>query len=502
MSKKTKMLELTKINKSFSTVQVLNDITIDFFGGEVHCILGENGAGKSTLIKIVSGALTADSGEIVYMGETITHNNPHWARMNGINTIYQEIEIIPTFSAAENIFLGNELLRKSGNINRKLINEKAKELLNNIEADFDVTTPVERLRLPQQQLVAIAKALSLQTNVIIFDEPTAVFTNKEIKILFNIIKKLKEQGKAIIYISHHLDEIFEIGDKITVLRDGDHIKTGDVKEFSKEKLINLMVGRDVDLSKRDFHEDFGENVLELKGISQKGTVKNIDLNVREGEIVGVAGLVGAGRSELAHLILGLRKIDSGTILYKGKEIKPKAPSRALKNGIGILPEDRKNQGLVTIRSIGENISYSLIAKENRGFVKWRTIKSSVKSLIKSVGVRPPREKVQVDFLSGGNQQKVVLGKLLGGNSDLLILDEPTRGVDVGAREEIYKLMQDMKRKKAAILMISSDLTEILSQADRILVMSKGEIVGEISAKEATEEKVLSYALNLGGNGNG
>jgi len=216
----------------------------------------------------------------------------------------------------------------------------------------------------------------------------------------------------------------------------------------------------------------------------------------------VAGLVGAGRSELAHLILGLRKIDSGTILYKGKEIKPKAPSRALKNGIGILPEDRKNQGLVTIRSIGENISYSLIAKENRGFVKWRTIKSSVKSLIKSVGVRPPREKVQVDFLSGGNQQKVVLGKLLGGNSDLLILDEPTRGVDVGAREEIYKLMQDMKRKKAAILMISSDLTEILSQADRILVMSKGEIVGEISAKEATEEKVLSYALNLGGNGNG
>lgn len=499
---KEKLLELKKICKSFSIVQVLFDISVDFYAGEVHCLLGENGAGKSTLIKIISGAFTADSGDVLYLGEKVMNNNPRWARTHGINSIYQEIDIIPTLSAAENIFLGNEFLTKTGNINWKLTNEKAKELLNSIEADFDVTIPVSMLPLPQQQVVAIAKALSQKANVIIFDEPTAVFSSKETEVLFNIINKLKAQGKAIIYISHHIEEIFEIGDKITVLRDGHHIKTGLISEFTKETLINHMVGRDVDLSKREFIEDYGKEVLRLEDISRSGIVQDINLSIREGEILGIAGLVGSGRTELAQLIIGLRKPDTGEILFKGKKIKKNSPGKAYKFGIGLLPKDRKNQGLVAIRPVGENIAYSLISKKFRTFINWSFVKKATKSLIEEVGVKPPNEKTQVTFLSGGNQQKVVFGKLLGANCDLLILDEPTRGVDVGAREEIYSLMQRLKKENTAIIMISSDLTEILSQSDRILVMAKGRIVGEIPAKEATEEAVLACALSLGEGNNG
>ena len=493
------ILSLRHISKSFSGIQVLNDIDVDFLAGEVHCILGENGAGKSTLIKIISGAYSADSGEIEYLGEKILNHSPQWARDRGINTIYQEIDTVDNLSAAENVFLGNEILSKSGNINRNEMNRRAKEILNGIGVDFDVTCPVHALKLAQRQMVAIAKALSLNTKLIIFDEPTAVFTSTEVKILFNTIRTLREQGKAILYISHHLEEIFEIGDKITILRDGNHVKTGMAAEFTKETLVNLMVGRNIDLSKRNFAASAGHEVLRVEKLNRPGAVCDVSFALCEGEILGVAGLVGAGRSEMARLIVGLDPCASGKIFYKGAEVRIKSPQAAIRMGVAMLPEDRKNQGLVLVRSVGENIAYGKIGKESRTFVNWSKVKDSKKQLIKQVGVRPPNENMQVTYLSGGNQQKVVLGRLLGAACDLLILDEPTRGVDVGAREEIYALIQQLKREKKAILMISSDLTEILSQSDRILVMAKGKLMSELSAAEATEAKILASALQVGRN---
>ncbi|HVN55763.1 MAG TPA: sugar ABC transporter ATP-binding protein [Anaerolineaceae bacterium] len=492
------VLSMRKICKSFAGIQVLKEVDLDLYAGEAHCLVGENGAGKSTLIKIISGAYQPDSGSITYQGQLLKNVSPHWAREHGINTIYQEIDLIPTLSAAENISLGIEPIKKNGSIDWPALRERATKILEGWGAEINVDVPVNTLKVAYQQMVAIAKALSLNNRVLILDEPTAVFTSSEIDLLFSILQKLKSQGIALLYISHHLDEIFRIGDRVTVLRDGTLIRTGAVDEFNKSSLVKAMVGRDIDFSLRNGDHCQGEELLRAEGVTRHGVVEDASFSLHCGEIVGVAGLVGAGRTEMARLLVGADRPDRGKLYLRGQPVEVGSPKEALLKGIGMLPENRKEEGLVLMRSMSENIAYSLVEKDARfGLVPWRKIKKAVQDMIQAVDIRPARPALQVLYMSGGNQQKVVLSRLLLAECDLMILDEPTRGVDVGARLEIYKIMQALKKQGKAILMISSDLPEILTQADRILVMAKGRIAGELTAAEATEEKVLSIALRLG-----
>lgn len=497
MENQSPVLKLRNISKSFSGITVLHDVDIDLFPGEVHCLVGENGAGKSTLIKIMSGAYQPEKGMITYQGHDYRQLSPRWARENGINTIYQEIDLIPSLSAEENISLGNEPGGFAGSIDWGAVRNRALNILKDMGAHLNLSVPVGQLKVAHQQMVAIAKALSLNSKVLILDEPTAVFTSSEIDLLFGIIARLKSQGIAILYISHHLDEIFRIGDKVTVLRDGQLIRSGGINEFDKNALVKAMVGREIDFSLRNGSESTGEELFRVEGLTRIGVVEDINLTLRRGEIVGVAGLVGAGRTEMARLLVGADVLDKGDIFINGVKVKPSSPKVAMALGLGMLPESRKEEGLVPIRSMAENIAYSAIVKNSpAGLVPWGKIKTQVNDLIKALEIHPQNPNLQVLYMSGGNQQKVVLSKLLAARCDVLILDEPTRGVDVGARMEIYKLMQQMKNEGKAILMISSDLPEILTQADRILIMAKGRIVAELSCEEATEEKVLSLALQL------
>ena len=491
------LLELTRINKSFSGVQVLHDVTFDLKPGEVHCLVGENGAGKSTLIKIISGAYRGDSGEILYYGEPAHHVDPRWALGHGVSTIYQEIDVVPVLSVAENISLGNEPRKKNGNIDRAALRSRAKKVLDDMGVHLNLGAPVGSLAIAHQQMVAIAKALSAESRILILDEPTAVFTASEIDMLFRIIRRLKAQGLGIVYISHHLDEIFQIGDRITVLRDGRVTRNGPVKEFDKGSLVQAMVGRQIDFSQRRDSEKLGDEVLKVVGLSRKGVFQDVSFSVRRGEIVGIAGLVGSGRTEVARAVFGADPLDSGEVYLKGVRRRIRSPKRALALGLGMLPENRKEEGLVQTRPIVENTAYSAVQARSRfGMVPWSHIRRSVRGAISDVGVRYPSLNSEVRYLSGGNQQKVVIAKWLVARSDILILDEPTRGVDVGARAEIYKLMQQFKTEGKAILMISSDLPEILTQSDRILVMAKGRIVAEIPHRDASEEKIMSLALEV------
>lgn len=499
MEAQSPVLSLEEVSKSFSGVQVLKDMRLDLYPGEVHCLIGENGAGKSTLIKIISGAYQPDHGTIIYQGENIRNISPRWARENGINTIYQEIDLIPTLSVAENISLGNELIKKNGDIDWVASRSKARKILEDMGgAPIEVDAIVGSLKVAYQQIVAIAKALSLNSKVLILDEPTAVFSSSEVDLLFAIIGRLKSQGIALLYISHHLDEIFRIGDRVTILRDGNLVRTGFINEFNKPQLVKAMVGRDIDFSIRNGHKSGNDEILRVEHLSRNTAVKDVNLTLHKGEIVGVAGLVGAGRTEMARLLVGADSPDSGCVYLRGQQVKVTSPTHALSLGIGMLPESRKEEGLVLIRSVAENTGYSLVARrEGIGLVSWGKIHEQVSRILKAIEIRPAKPNLQVYLMSGGNQQKVVLGKMLTANCDVIILDEPTRGVDVGARMEIYKVMYELKKKGKAILMISSDLPEILTQSDRILVMAKGNIVGELCSAEATEEKVLGMALQLG-----
>lgn len=499
LTEKEPILKLEKICKGFSGVPVLQDVSLCVYPGEVHCLMGENGAGKSTLIKIISGSYTADSGSIRYLDTVYKKYNPRWAHENGINTIYQEIDLVPHLTVAENISLRNEPLTRSKNIDDKKIKERAISIFKDMGVSIDVNTELQSLKVASQQLVAIAKALSLNSKVLILDEPTSVFTNTEVELLFGLIRKLKEQGIAIVYISHHLDEIFEIGDRITVLKDGCLVRTGLVSEFDKDSLVKSMVGRDVKIDKKERHTSIGEEVLSLYNLTRKGVVKGVSLKVHRGEILGIGGLVGAGRTELIRLIIGADQVDEGVICYKGNPVKINSPKKALKMGIGLVPEDRKGEGIVAARSVLENMSYSTIEKTSKAsIIKWKAMRKRGLDLFADLNVQPKNPYKSIQYLSGGNQQKAVLGKLLNADCELLLLDEPTRGVDVGAREEIYKVITKLKEKGTAILMVSSDLIELLSQSDRIAVMANGTIVKEFERDEATEERILEAALNLGG----
>lgn len=486
------ILELKHISKQYTGVKALDDVSISFRQGEVHALMGENGAGKSTLIKTLSGAIRPDTGEIVFEGTTYTHMEPHQAMELGIHVIYQEFNMMPELSVAENIFMGQQL---SGGIlfNKSLTEERAQKILDSMHVKINAKEIVKNLSVANMQLVEIAKALTHDVKVLVMDEPTAPLTDAEVDTLFEIVQMLKSKGVTIIYISHRIAEVFQISDRVSVLRDGKFIKTVQTAEVDRDELIRLMVGREVNdtYPKRDFTP--GDVVLELQDVCGNG-VEHISFAVRSGEIFGLSGLVGAGRTETMRMIFGADPIDSGTVLLNGQPIHPKHPSDAVKLGIGLIPEDRKQQGLLLDLPIFTNISMATMKDISRFTVlDSRAEKKNVDRLVEAVTIKTPSVAQLVRNLSGGNQQKVVLAKWLAANCKVLIFDEPTRGIDVGARHEIYKLMNELCRQGIAIVMISSDMEEILGMSDRILVLCEGQQAGILERQEFSQETILSMA---------
>lgn len=493
------VLEMRNVTKRFPGVVALNDVQFDLRPGEVHCLVGENGAGKSTLMKILAGAQPMDSGMIRLSGESVTITSPHHAQQLGISMIYQEFNLSPYLSVAENIFLGREpRIGKSPFINWSQMYRDAREILGRIRVDLDVRKPVNELSVAQQQMVEIAKAISFNSKIIVMDEPSATLTDHELEALFDLIRTLRKDGIGLIYISHRLEEIFEIGDRLTVMRDGQYIGTSQVADLTREEIIRMMVGREL---KDEFPKEVfqaGEERLRVEGLTRQGAFRDVSFSLRAGEIVGLTGLVGAGRTEVARAIFGADRLDGGHITLDGKPVLVKSPQDAIRQGIGLLTEDRKGQGLVLGMTVRENTTLAnLSSLVKRLFVDRRRERSVASQYVKELQIKTPSIEQIVQNLSGGNQQKVVLAKWLFTQSRILIFDEPTRGIDVGAKVEIYKLMNELARKGACILMISSELPEVLGMCDRILVMHEGRLAGELARKDATQERIMHLATGAG-----
>ena len=489
------VLEMRHIRKTFPGVVALDDVDFDLRRGEVHILLGENGAGKSTLMKILSGAYQKSAGEIVLDGQAVEIKNPKHAQTLGISIIYQEFNLIPHLSIGENIFLGREPGRLPGVIDQRAIFQAATSALSHLGLKLDPRSLVKELRVAEQQMVEVAKALSLDARILIMDEPTAALTEHEIKELFTTIRRLRDKGVSIVYISHRMEELFEIGDRVTVLRDGRTVGTYDVQGMSKSELIRLMVNRELtDLFPKQ-RATRGPEVMRVEGLCTKDGLKDISFSLHKGEVLGISGLMGAGRTELARAIFGRDKIESGVISINGSPQRIGSPRAAINSGLGFLTEDRKSQGLVLPLSVEENLCLASLGKFSTwGVMKAREEQQAADRYVKDLRIKTPSLDQKVVYLSGGNQQKVVLSKWLCCESEVFIFDEPTRGVDVGAKAEIYQLMNRLTASGVAIIMISSEMLEILGMSDRILVMRGGRITGEFSAEEATQEKILQCAL--------
>jgi ribose transport system ATP-binding protein len=488
-------LEMQNIRKTFPGVVALDNVNFDLRKGEVHILLGENGAGKSTLMKILSGAYRKDAGKILLDGREVEIRNPRHARELGVSIIYQELNLVPQLSAAENMFLGREPSATAGFINQKMINRAARQILAGLSVDFDPRRPVKELSIAQQQMVEIARAISLDARVLIMDEPTSALTEKEINELFARIRKLKADGVSIIYISHRMEELFEIGDRVTVLRDGKVVGSRNIAEVTKTELIRMMVNRELTQQFPKAPAPRGKEVLRVEGLRRKDVLRDINFSLYEGEILGIAGLLGSGRTELARAIFGLDRLESGNVYLNGRPQKIASPRRAINLGLGFLTEDRKTQGLVLPLSVQDNICLPSLDRFSRfGVIRAGEEKQAAARYIRELHIKATGARQKAMYLSGGNQQKVVLGKWLCSRGNILIFDEPTRGVDVGSKTEIYQLMNQLTSAGAAVIMISSDLPEILGMSDRILVMHRGRINGEFSAAEATQERVLRCAL--------
>ena len=487
-------LEMKNIVKSYPGVQALKGINLDVRQGEAHALVGENGAGKSTLMKILAGAESMNSGEIMILGEKVHIDSPQAAQQLGISIIYQEFNLVPQLSAAENIFLGREKTRL-GFVDFKEQNQIALKLLNSLGIDFDITLPVRYLSIAQQQMVEIAKALSTDSKIIVMDEPSATLTQRELDGLFTMIRTLKKQGISIIYISHRLEEIFEVCDRLTVLRDGEYIGTRDIGDIDRQGIIEMMVGRKItdEFPKEVFTP--GEEIIRVEGL-RRGFVQNVSFSVRKGEIVGLTGLVGSGRTEIARMIFGADIPEEGTIYQEDKPVHFRSPREAIDAGICLLTEDRKTQGLILNMKVRENTTLPTL--QDYCYLSFINANKETEATLKSIDelkIKVPTPESQARNLSGGNQQKVVLAKWLLTNAKLFIFDEPTRGIDVGAKREIYFLMNELMRRGAGILMISSELPEILGMSDRILIMNEGNLAGELSRAEATQEKIMDYATS-------
>lgn len=493
------ILQMKSVSKCFPGVQALDGANLNVKKGEVHLLVGENGAGKSTLVKILAGACKKDSGEIIYDGQVIENQSPKHAMDIGISIIYQEFNLIPSLSVAENIFLGREILSDKipGKLNWSKLYNQAQNILDDLHVDISAKAIVKDLGIAQQQMVEVAKALSCNSAVIIMDEPTAALTSTEIENLFEIIRKVKQKGVSIIYISHKLEEFAQIGDRVTVMRDGKTIKTLNIDEANTNELIKLMVGRELNEKFPKIKVDKGEEILRISGFTTK-TIKNIDLNLHEGEILGVAGLMGAGRTELARAIFGLDHLFRGEMFLKGSKIRIKSPREAIKAGIGFITEDRKTQGLVLTLDVGSNITLAAIDRFTKGInINLKKEETVVNEYISKLRIKTFGSLQKTLNLSGGNQQKVVIAKWLLSQSKVFIFDEPTRGIDIGAKIEVYNLMNELVKNGAAILLISSELPEILGMSDRVAVMCRGEITSVLLTEEATQEKILYFATGGG-----
>ena len=480
---------MTGISKSFPGVKALQDVSLEVREGEVHAIVGENGAGKSTLMKILAGFYQPDEGEIEIAGEAVGHWTPREAQKSGIGMIYQELNLVPDLSVAENISLG--VMPKRGLfVNYKEVTAIAKRVLEELDADIDPGTRLGNLSISQQQLVEIAKVVAKRPRIVVLDEPTSSLGDKETRILFDVIGRMRASGIAIIYISHRLQEVMEIGDRVTVLRDGRHIETRDVKGITPDQMVRLMVGRDLSEMFPKLDLELGEPVLTVSGISRAGAFDDITLDVRANEIVGLAGLVGSGRTEVARALFGLDKIDGGEIRVKGKAVKIGNPRQGVAAGIALVPEDRKAQGI----SVRENFTLPVITRiTNALLIFARRERGIVNDLVDRLKVNPPQIERPLNVFSGGNQQKVVLGKWLLSKPTVLILDEPTRGVDVGAKADIHEIIGEFAKDGGGVLMISSELPELLAVCDRIFVLHEGNLVAEIPRAKADEESVMRAA---------
>jgi rhamnose transport system ATP-binding protein len=490
------LLRAADIAKSYAGVQALKNASFELRAGEVHALIGENGAGKSTLIKIITGAVALDSGTIELGGETITHNSPRLAKSLGIAAIYQQPVLFPELTVAENIAIGLEQAGLVSRVDWKERRRHAAELLSRVGAKIDTDIAAGELTMPQQQLVEIARALGAEAKVLILDEPTASLSEEDTQNLFRVIRQLREAGVGMIYISHRLEELPVIADRVTVLRDGRTIDTRLMSEVSRQQLIQLMVGRELAAVFPKKEVALGAVVLELHqlGCGESG-IRDINLSVRAGEIVGLAGLVGAGRTELARTIFGLTPADKGEIMLGGRQVRLESPAQAIKHGIAYLPEDRRRHGVILDMQIGSNITLaSLDRLSYYGALDFKRERQVAAEYTRRLGVKTPAIFVPVATLSGGNQQKVALSRWLMTNPSVLILDEPTQGIDVGAKSEIHALMTELAAQGVAILMISSELPEILGMSDRIAVMYGGTIVGILDRAGATQQKILALAL--------
>ena len=492
------ILEMKGIVKSFGPVKALKGVDFDLRAGEVHALMGENGAGKSTLMKVLTGIHDANEGTIHYNGKQVAYSKPKEAMEDGIVIVHQELNMMNHLTVAQNIFIGREEFRHNWLIDDGASIKKAKKLFDLLKLDINPTEKVGNLTVGKQQMVEIAKALSMDAKVIVFDEPTAALTESEINELFVIIDDLRAKGVGIIYISHRMDEIARITDRVTVMRDGEYVGTVNTKETTKDEIIAMMVGRTIyeDPKAASAVADDAPVVLEVKNLNAGSSVKDVSFQLRKGEILGFSGLMGAGRTEVARLLFGADKKESGTIFVNGKEVTINSPQDAIREGIGYLSEDRKRFGCIVDMTIADNTVMTNLDHYIKGFlIDDREIVKVSDKFVDSLKTKTPSSKQLVRNLSGGNQQKVVIAKWLEQNSDILIFDEPTRGIDVGAKSEIYTLMNALVAQGKSIIMISSELTEILRMSDRIVVMCEGRKTGELDISQATQERILALATD-------
>ena len=497
MTEKSPLLQMVDIEKLFNGVRVLDKVHLDIMPGEVHALMGENGAGKSTLIKILTGIYPKDGGKILIGDQEVEINSRQDASHYGIGVIYQELSLIPTLSIAQNVMLGKEQ-HKCGVLYLRKMRKKVKDLIDYYGFELNPDAIVETLSIAQRQIVEILKALSEESRIIIMDEPTASLSSKESEALFGIIDQLRKKGVSILYISHRLEEVFRLSDRLTILRDGRNVATLVHDEIKPDEVVRMMIGKEVSAAtaSRALHPAEGKPVLEVRNLTRKGTFENISFTLHEGEILGIGGLVGAGRTEVLRCIFGVDKYDSGEILFEGKPL-PKHVSKNIARGLGMIPEDRRNQGFVPLLGADRNIAlpnYDILAKH--GWVNEKREKAMGAEAVSSLDIRPASTVIPAGNLSGGNQQKVVLGKWLSRDLKVLLVDEPTAGIDVGAKDEIYKILDNLAAKGVAVIVATSDLQELLRVSHRVLVFRKGSIFREFDDGVITQEDVLMAASGI------
>lgn len=487
-------IEMTGIMKSFGTNQVLDNAGFFLRDGEVHALMGENGAGKSTLMKILTGVYTRDGGIVKVNGQEVNYSNPQEAEAAGIVFIYQELNVMFDLTVEENLFMGKEITKGFGICDKKAMRAKAEDVLERMGVSIPVDTVMSDLSVGQQQMIEICKALLVDAKVIIMDEPTAALTQSETAALFDVIENLKKRGVSIVYISHRMEEIFELCDRITVLRDGQYIDTCEIKDITMDDVVKMMIGREIGERYPSRNHSVGKTVFEVKGLSRKGAFNDVSFTVGAGEVLGVSGLMGAGRTEIMQAIFGYLPADSGEILIDGQPVKIKNPMDAMKAGIGFITEDRKVEGLMLDKTIRENIALANLGTiSGSGVVSKAREKSLISRGIEEFKIRCFGTEHECGNLSGGNQQKVVLAKWIYTEPKILILDEPTRGVDIGAKKEIYNVINDMARKGVAIIMVSSELPEILGMSDRVMVVREGDVRGILNIENASQESIMTLA---------